>query len=53
MLDRIADRRAKGEEQHLAACEECCTEYDVTDGPSVFEGAEDEDELRDNVDRNA
>jgi len=50
MLDRITDRRAKREEQHLATPEERCAEYDVANGPPVVKGAEDEDELGYDVD---
>jgi len=53
MLDRITDRRAKREEQHLATPEERCAEYDVADGPPVVEGAENKDELGYDVDGDA
>ena len=49
MLDRITDRRAEREQQHLAAPKERRAEYDVADGPPVVQGAEDEDELGDDV----
>lgn len=53
MLDRITDRRAKREEQHLATPEERRAEYDVANGPPVVEGTEDEDELGYDVDGDA
>lgn len=53
MLDRITDRRAKREEQHLATGEERCAEYDVANGPPIVEGAEDKNELGYDVDGDA
>lgn len=53
MFDGIANRYAEGEEQDLSTSIESCAEDDVADGPPVLEGAEDQDELRDDVDWNA
>jgi len=51
VFDGIANRYAESEEQDLSTGVESSTEDDVTDGPPVLEGAEDQDELRDDVDR--
>jgi len=53
VFDGIANRYAESEEQDLSTSIESSAEDDVTDGPPVLEGAEDQDELRDDVDRNA
>jgi hypothetical protein len=50
MLDGIADGDAEREKKDLSDCKERRAEYDVADGPSIVEGAEYEDELRDDVD---
>jgi len=53
VLDCVADGYAESEKEDLAACEESGAEHDVTDGPPVFQRAEDQDELGDNVDWHA
>jgi len=50
MLDGIADSDAEREEKDLSDCKERRAENDVADGPSIVEGPEYEDELRDDVD---
>jgi len=50
MLDSITDRHAEREQQNLRDCPERSAEDDITNGPAVFKSAEDEDELRDDVD---
>lgn len=53
MLDRITYRHAKRKQQHHAARIKHRAKDDIADGPPVLERAEDEDELRDDVDGNA
>jgi hypothetical protein len=50
VLDGVADRDAKGKQKDLRRCKEQNTEDDAADGPAVVKRAEDEHELRDNVD---
>ena len=49
MFDGVADRDAEGEQDDLSNGEEGGAEYDISDGPAVFEGSEDENELGDDV----
>jgi len=53
MFNSIANRHAEGEKEDLSDGEESSAENNVTDRPSVIEGTEHEDELRDDVDDNA
>jgi hypothetical protein len=53
MLDRVADSDAEREQEDLCDGEEGGAENDVTDRPAVVEGAEDEDELGNDVDDGA
>ena len=50
MLDCVADGHAESEKEDLATREEGGAEHDVTDGPSVFQCAEDQNQLGDNID---
>ena len=50
MLDGVAYRRAKGEQEDLCDRKEGSPKDDVANGPSVFQRTEDEDQLRDDVD---
>lgn len=53
MFDGIAYRYAESEQEDLGNGEEGGAKNDVTDGPPVVEGSEDEDELRNNIDDGA
>ena len=53
MLDRITDRHAEREQQHLPPRIKDTAKDDIANGPPVLERAEDEDELRDDVDDGA
>lgn len=53
MLDGVTYCYAEGEQENLGNGEEGSAEDNVTNGPPVIEGAEDEDKLRDNVDNSA
>lgn len=46
MLDGVTYRCAECEQQNLCNCEESGSEDDVSDGPTVLESAEHEDQLR-------
>lgn len=50
VLDGVADRHAESEQENLGDGEESSAKNNVTDGPSVVEGAEDKNKLRDNID---
>lgn len=52
MFDGIADRHAERKEDYLRDSEEGGPEKDVTNRPTVFQSAEDEDQLRDYVNDN-
>ena len=45
MLDCIAYRRAKGEQEDLCNREESRPKDDITDGPSIFQRTEHQDQL--------
>ena len=49
MLDRVADGHTEGKHNDLRDGKEGGSEDDVSNGPAVLEGTEDEDKLRDNV----
>ena len=53
MLDGVADGDREREEDDLRDGEERSAEHDVANRPAVLERAEDEDELRDDVDDGA
>lgn len=53
MLNRIANRHAEREQQHLRTSKERRAKDDIADRPPVLERAEDEDELQDDIDGNA
>ena len=53
MLNGIADGHAECKQEHLTSGKESGSKDDITDRPSVFECTENEDELGDNVYRNA
>lgn len=53
MLDRITYRHAKRKQQHHAARIKHRAKDDIANWPPVFERAEDEDELQDDVDGDA
>ena len=53
MFDGVADCDRESEKDDLGNSEKGGTEYYITDRPAVFECAEDEDELRDDVDDSA
>jgi hypothetical protein len=50
MLDGIADCYAESEKKDLSDCEKRRAKDNVADGPSVVESAEDENQLRDDID---
>ena len=50
MFNRITNRHTKRKQQHLTSSKKRCAKDDIAYWPSVFKRAEDEDELRDNVD---
>lgn len=52
MFNCITDRHAECEQQDLASSIKYCTKDDIAYWPSVFKCTEDEDKLRDDVDRN-
>ncbi len=49
MLDSVANRCAKGKQDDLCDCEESRAKYNVSNGPTILESAENEDQLRDDV----
>ena len=49
MLDGVAYCRAESEQEDLRDREEGSPEDDIADGPSVFQRAEDKDQLRNDV----
>lgn len=53
MFDCITDRNAECKEENLGNDKEGCAKENIADGPSVVERAEDEDELRHDVDGGA
>lgn len=53
MLHGIADSHTEPEHQDLGNRVECCSKEYIANGPSVFQGPEDENELRDYVDHGA
>ena len=53
VLDGVADGDRESEEDDLRDGEEGRPEHDISNGPAVFERAEDEDELRHDVDHRA
>lgn len=53
MLDRVADGHTEGKHNDLRDGKEGGSEDDVSNGPAVLEGAEDKDQLRDDVDDGA
>lgn len=53
MLNRVANGYTECEQDDLGNREECSSENDVTDGPSVLECSEDKDKLRNDVDDGA
>jgi hypothetical protein len=53
MLDGVTYRRAKSEQEYLCNCEKGGPKDDIADGPSIFQGTKDQDQLRDDVDDDA
>ena len=53
MFDGVADRDAEGEQDDLSNSEKGGSEYDIPDGPTVFERPEHEDKLRDDINHGA
>lgn len=49
MLDGVTDRDTECKQEDLRDYKERSSEDNVADGPTVFEGAEDKNELRDDV----
>lgn len=49
MFNRIAYRNAEREQENLASCVEGRTKDDITDWPPILEGAEDKNQLGDDV----
>ena len=49
MLDRIANGNTERKQNNLRDGEECSTEDDITDWPSVLECSEDKNKLRNNI----
>lgn len=49
----VADCVAESKHENLGSDKERGAECNIADGPSVFQGSKDEDELRDDVDDNA
>ena len=45
VFDGVADRDAESEQDHLSDSEKRGTEYDISDGPTVFERSEHEKKL--------
>lgn len=45
MFDSVTYRDTESEEDDLGDGEERCAKDDISNGPSIFEGTEDEDEL--------
>jgi len=45
VLDGVADRDAESEQDHLGNSEECGSEYDISDRPTIFKRSEHEDKL--------
>jgi hypothetical protein len=50
VLDGVADRGRKCEQEHLCDCEERCTEHDIANRPTIIKRAENEHQLRNGVD---
>lgn len=50
MFDRVTNCHTERKQQHLTSSIKRCTKDDITYWPSIFECAEDEDELGDDVD---
>lgn len=53
MFDGVADGHAEGEQDDLCNGEKRGSEYDISDGPAVFEGSEHEDKLRNDINDDA
>lgn len=49
VFDGVADRYAESEQDDLSNGEERGSEHDISDGPAVLEGSEDEDKLRNDI----
>jgi len=53
VFDGVTDRYAESEQDDLSNGEEGGSEYDISDGPAVFERSEHEDKLRYDVNHGA